>query len=201
MGGVAAVLLAAGESTRMGRPKALLPWQSLTLLESQLRSLQQAGIKDIVLVTGHRAAELKRIASKHKNVCTVYNPDYRQGKTTSIKAGIRALPGSPHSILILAVDQPRSASTIRALIEAHNKPNALISYPSYKGKGGHPILFSATLLHELLEITEETQGLKAVIRRHSQQVQKVELDASEVLLDINTPEDYERALLQKGTAT
>ena len=195
----AALLLAAGESRRMGQLKALLPWQGTTLLSHQLAALHTAGVGRLMVVLGHRAAELQEVLQAEKaarpSVEWVVNPDYRQGKTTSIKAGLRALSAyNPQTILILNVDQPRSAETLGYLLRQHRAAAALITQPVYRGKGGHPVIVDAALMDDLRGITEETQGLRAVMERHKGFIQRVEVDTQEALWDLNTPEDY-RAVL------
>ena len=198
MGGIAALLLAAGESSRMGELKALLPWQGRTLLEHQLQVLLDSGASQVIVVLGHQADRLEPLIKNTPGVKCVLNRDYRQGKTTSIKAGLKALETPVDSILILAVDQPRSAATVRIILEKHQKSRAAFTVPTYKGKGGHPTVFSGELLPELEDISEATQGLKTVVRRHARDVQRVELDTEEVLLDLNTPEEYQKALERQG---
>ena len=192
---VGAVLLAAGESTRMRQLKALLPWEGATLLEHQVDALGQGGCTDIVVVLGHRHQELAPLLQGRPRARWVHNPDYRQGKTTSLKAGLRTfgelLPGF---ILVLNVDQPRGAATIRQVIDRHSGGDALMTVPCYQGKGGHPIAIASALFPELADITEETEGLKAVMRRHTADTRRVELDSPDLLLDLNTPEDYQRGL-------
>ena len=115
-----AILLAAGESRRMGEPKALLPWQGTSLLAHQVASMRSAGVDRVVVVLGHRADELKGELEGINGVSWALNPDYRQGKTTSVKVGVSAAEvEQAGTLLILNVDQPRSADTIRALIELH----------------------------------------------------------------------------------
>ena len=208
MRAVAALLLAAGESSRMGELKALLPWRGSTLLQHQVSALAEAGALRIVVVLGHQAHRLEPLLKNHPEVYCAHNPDYQKGKTTSVKVGLKALheairdPRSRHTsenaqeeaLLVLNVDQPRSAITIRNLIDNHLASKALITIPTHGGKGGHPTIFSTVLLPELLKISEDTQGLKAVVNRHHAQIQQIELDTSEVLLDLNTPEDYQQAL-------
>ena len=165
MAEVWAILLAAGESSRMGRLKALLPWRNTTLLEHQLRALLDAGANQVVVVLGHDADRLKPIVESTDSASWTLNPDYLQGKTTSIKSGVAALTGQQVSdVLLLNVDQPRSADTVRTLLKRHLASPYLITIPTHGGKGGHPILITAELLPELAEINEESQGLKAVVR-------------------------------------
>ncbi|MDP6102064.1 MAG: nucleotidyltransferase family protein [Dehalococcoidia bacterium] len=194
MDGISAILLAAGESTRMGRLKALLPWQGVTLVEYQVQSLQRAGVAEVVMVVGHRGGEVEAPVKGMPGVTTVVNPDYKQGKTTSIKAGLRNISSSAVGILVLAVDQPRPAQVVESVIKAHLEQGALVTYPVYSGHGGHPIVFSASLLPKLLAITEGGQGLREVTLRHRESTYKLQVDSPIVTVDVNSPEDLQEAL-------
>ena len=198
-GETAALLLAAGESRRMGQLKALLPWQGTTLLSHQIAALAAAGVDRIMAVLGHRAAELQEVLQRERairpGVAWAVNPDYLQGKTTSIKAGLGALsPHQPQTILLLNVDQPRRPETLSYLLRQHQAAAAPITIPVWQGKGGHPVLLDAALLDELLGLTEETQGLRAVMQRHQDFINRVAVATPEVLWDLNTPEQYRAAL-------
>lgn len=195
MAATTAILLAAGESRRMGQLKALLQWQGASLLQHQVKTLLSAGVDRVVVVVGHRAGELTALLEGIDGATWRLNPDYLEGKTTSIKAGLGALdPESTGTVLVLNVDQPRSAETVRFLLDRHQRSGFLITIPEYEGKGGHPILLDASLLGELLRIDEETLGVKAVVRRRQSSTSRVPMDGPEVLWDLNTPEQYEEAL-------
>ena len=190
---ISAVLLSAGESTRMGQLKALLPWHGKTLLQHQVQLLLEAGAREVVVVLGHRAVDLVahvRGVQAH----SVFNPDYPKGKTTSIKLGLRSLSPGADGVLLLAVDQPRTGGIVKRILEEHHRSGALITSPVYQGHGGHPVVFSARLLPELLAIEEATQGVRAVLERHQGDIQRVPFDTPLVTLDVNSPEDYEEAL-------
>ena len=190
-----AILLAAGESRRMGQLKALLPWQGTSLLAHQVGVLCEAGVDGVIVVLGHRAEELKPIVVGQPKVTCVVNPDYLKGKTTSIKTGVSSLlRDNLDSLLVLNVDQPRTADTLRHLLHQHRASSALITIPTYQGKGGHPIILDASLVDELLSVQEETLGLKAVTQRHQDRMQRVEVEDPGVLQDLNTPEQYQEAL-------
>ena len=178
----------------MGSPKALLPWQGTTLLSHQIAALREAGVDRVVVVLGHQAGRLKPLVQKLEGVTWEVNPDYWRGKTTSIKTGLEALgPDHPAAVLILNVDQPRNADTIRRLLQQHRAGGRLITIPYYRGKGGHPVVLDPALLEELGSIDEETLGMKALMRRHHETVLLVEMESPEVLWDLNTPEEYEAA--------
>ena len=189
-----AILLAAGESSRMGQLKALLPWRGRPMLQHQTAALLDGGADGVVAVLGHRADELRPLLDGRPGVSWTLNPDYRQGKTTSIKAGLSALDGNAvDDILLLNVDQPRSAGDVARILESHRAADCAVTVPEYRGKGGHPIVLSAALLPELRQISEETQGIKAIVRRRPEAVNRIALDNPEILLDLNTPEQYRAA--------
>ena len=192
MSEVAAIIISAGESTRMGRLKALLPWLGLPLIEYQIRNLLQAGIVQIIVVLGYRYEELSRHV-KGLGVKYVVNHNYKLGKTTSIKAGIGALKEEVSDILILSVDQPRPAALIYSLINTHKKSQALITSPRYGKRGGHPVIFSVKLRKELEAIDEKDQGLRKIFDVRRSGVNEVCVEDSIIHLDLNTYEDYLKA--------
>lgn len=194
-----AILLAAGESRRMGELKALLPWQGQTLIAHQVQALLDAGVDRIVVVLGHRHEELAAEIEDMAKTEWTLNPDYLQGKTTSIKAGLKALDSRlPGTILLLSVDQPRTAETIEEVLRQHRSVEPMITIPTCGGKGGHPIVFDGALIDELGRIREETEGIRAVVQRHREGARRVELGRKELLLDVNTPEQYRSALESLG---
>lgn len=194
MPGVSAILTAAGESTRMGSPKPLLPWCGVTLVEYQVSSLVQAGVSEVVVVLGYQAEAVAPYV-RGPNVRYVVNPDFRIGKTTSIKAGLRAIPTcrDADAILLLAVDQPRPSVLIAQVIQSHLESGALITSPRRQGRGGHPVIFSGSLRAEMERISEESEGLRAVFRAHESHINAVQIDDSRIRLDLNTYEEYEKA--------
>ncbi len=197
MGEAVAILLAAGESRRMGQLKALLPWQGDTLLGCQVSSLLQAGIHQVVVVLGHKQDRLLPLLEGQDRVFPVFNPDYQAGKTTSIKTGLRARQAADaQTLVLLNVDQPRTSETISTLLSKHESSDCLITIPVFQGKGGHPIILDYSLLPELLEIAEASQGIRAVVRKHEERMQRVEMDTPEILWDLNTPEQYQAAVTQ-----
>ena len=198
MEGFSAVLPAAGESTRMSQQKALLPWKGTTLLLYQVHSLLDAGAAELIVVLGYRAESLRSLIDGIPGVVPVLNLRYRTGKASSIRAGLRQVDPYTQSVLVLALDQPRSPALVRSVVEAHQRRGAHIAYPTYHGRGGHPVVFSAALLPEMLRIRESRRGLREVVERHRSEVLGLEMDDQEALLDLNRPEEYERAV---ATAT
>ena len=181
----------------MGRPKPLLPWRGKTLVEHQISALFDGGVSEVVVVVGHEADAVAAQVSCTGARCVV-NPDYLQGKTTSIKVGLRAVSADADAILLLAVDQPRTDAIISAVVRAHVSGDCLITSPRYEGHGGHPLIFAASLRDELAAITEEKQGIREVFQAHRDSVQEYALDDPMIRLDLNTPEAYEDAVRRYG---
>ena len=165
-----------------------------------MSALREGGADRVVVVLGHRADDLRPLLEGKGGVSWTLNPDYLQGKTTSIRAGLSVLDcPALDVILLLNVDQPRDAADVARVLEVHRAHSYAITVPEYRGKGGHPIALSAALLPELLEIDEDTQGIKAVVRRRPESVQRLPLDNPGILLDLNTPEQYQAAVAATGT--
>lgn len=191
---VAAVVLAAGESRRLGEFKPLLAWPDAEggepLAAYQVRQLLAAGAAPVVVVTGARAAAVAAAARAARAV-VVFNPRYREGKSSSVRAGVAATPEGA-ALLMVGVDQPRPAWFYRRLIGAAGAGAAVV-IPCYGGRRGHPPLFAATLRSELLEVSEETQGLRAVVRRPAAETLLLELGSALALVNLNTAEDVQQA--------
>ena len=189
---IAAILTAAGKSTRMGQPKALLNWDGIHLIKYQIASLMESCSSEIIVVLGHKA----QLVIPHINgtgVKYVINPDYARGKTTSIKAGLNSVKSTATDIVLLAIDQPRPPQIVSTIVDAHLAAKATITSPRYKGHGGHPIVFSTSLREELATITEDGKGVRAILKAHSNEVNKVTIDDPIIRLDLNTPMDYDLA--------
>jgi len=189
---VAAILLAAGESARMGDPKPLLPWGETTLIEYQLGELAASGLDDIVVVLGYEAERVRPLASA-AGTRVVVNEGYRQGRASSLRVGAAAVPDDAEAVLVLNIDQPRPRALLRRLLGVHQESGALITVPTYEGRRGHPTVVAGALLGDLRAADEQSQGLRGLLQRHTQTVREVPFPTPLVLLDLNTPEEYERA--------
>ena len=176
----------------MGRPKPLLAWRGETLVESQIRALLDGGADEVVVVLGRLADEIAPLAEAAGGK-PVVNPRYEDGRASSIKAGLSAISESAEHILILGVDQPRTAAIAARVVESHLSADAPITSPRVGGRGGHPLIFSARLLPELRQISERRQGLREAFERHRAEINAVHLDDPMARLDLNTPQAYERA--------
>ncbi len=178
----------------MEQPKALLPWQGGTLLEFQEEQLLAGGVERVILVLGHKAESIRSVASSLPRTTIVVNPAYAMGKTSSVRAGMDAIPADGDAVLVVSVDQPRPAALIRKLCIAHEEARTLITVPAFGGRHGHPTIFARPLFPDMRAITEEEHGLRAVRRRHRAETHVLETPTPVPLIDINTPDDYQAAL-------
>ena len=192
MNSITAILLAAGESTRMKKLKSLLAWGKYTLIEYQVNSLLNSSIDQVIVVLGYRNEELTTCIDKFP-INIVVNNDYASGKTTSIKKGISYVPDNKSDFLFLSVDQPRKTGLINSLIDFHFQNKSLISYPVYNNRGGHPIILNRSLKVDIENINESTFGLKDIIIKNKQKVNQLEVSDEQCLLDLNIYQDYEKA--------
>ena len=193
---VAAVLLAGGESTRMGEVKALLPWvDGQPLIAWQAWALHEAGYAPIVVVLGHEPYKVSDALPDDLPLTIVVNDRYQQGRTSSIVAGVLQV-ASPDTdaVLLASVDQPRSVAMLRALREAWDVGRPSILTPSLNGRAGHPSLFDGALIPELLQVMEETEGLRQVMRNFADERAFLAVDDPLTLANLNTHEEYEAAL-------
>jgi molybdenum cofactor cytidylyltransferase len=189
---ITAILLAAGESRRMGRPKPLLDWNGETLIEYQIDQLRKGGVDEVIAVLGHAARKVRPLAER-AGATAVINVDYAEGRASSLRTGAFAIPSGTSEIIVLNIDQPRPAGVIRRLLENHLSTGALITLPTFEGQRGHPALLCGSLGPELKRVDEATKGLREIIHRRAGDVHELPFDSGIVLLDINTPEDYARA--------
>ena len=196
---ISAVLTAAGLSSRMGSPKPLLPWLGKTLVESQVETLLEAGVSEVIVVLGYKAEEVAPYVTGDL-IRIVTNTEFRSGRTSSIRAGLDEVSSNASDIIIMAVDQPRTPQIVSRVIATHVEANALLTSPRYHGRGGHPLVFSARLLPELSRISERNQGLREVFERHRSAITEVQFDDPAIRLDLNTPKAYQRAYEKYGSA-
>ncbi len=187
---ISSIVLAAGLSTRMGEPKALLDWGGEPLLSYQVRQLKEAGCDEVIVVVGYRSDEIQR-AIRRLPCRIMLNSRYQMGRAWSLRLGARAVSRDADAIVVLNVDQPRPASLIRQLLEEHQQSFAA-TRPEHDGHGGHPVVVSGWLRDEMLQATDDDQGLRGILRRHMDAVQRVPA-GPECLVDLNTVEDYQEA--------
>lgn len=186
---ISAILLGAGESKRMGVDKLYLPWGRKTVLEHCLETLLKSEVKEVVVVLGHRDKMPKNL-SRSRKVKTVVNPLFRKGMSTSIRRGLRMIHPYSQGVLIALGDQPYlKTRTINALIRVFSERKKGIILPSFRGRIGHPVIFSQKYKKELLGLKGDVGG-RSIIERHSEDVRKVPIKSAGVVKDIDTWQDY-----------
>lgn len=201
---VAAILLAAGASRRMGSPKPLLPWGDRTLIAWEVDELMRSSVEEIVVVTGSRSEAVRRALGDGARYC-LFNRRWAHGRAGSLAAGARALLSvepTPEAVVIQNVDQPTRADIIDRLVRERAERDADAVQPSHRGHGAHPIVVSGRLLGELAAVEERTFGLRALLDRHPPH--RVPMDDEPVVaLDLDTPDTLEegRRVLGIGEAT
>jgi molybdenum cofactor cytidylyltransferase len=187
---IAGLILAAGESSRMGRDKALLTYRGRTFLETIVTTLREVGIEHVAVVLGHHAEEIQQ-AIKLEGGEIVVNFEYHRGQTSSLQAGLRALASDDlEAIVLCLVDHPAvSAATVQTLVEAFHQSHAPVVIPTYQGQHGHPVIIGRALFSELLSL-DPGEGANTVIRKYRDATQLVEVDDPGILRDVDDPETY-----------
>jgi molybdenum cofactor cytidylyltransferase len=194
MSEVAAILLAAGRSRRMGAFKPLLPFGETTVIRSCIQNLRQAGVEDIVVVLGHRAEELRQTVIDLR-VAFALNPDQTSEMGASIACGVGVLLPETKAVLITLTDQPAvPANVIRSLVAEWTSGETLV-VPEFQGRGGHPVLVDLRFRDELLNLDAEG-GLRSFLRAHAEQVRRLPVNSHFIARDMDTWDDY-RALHQE----
>ena len=194
---LAAVILSGGASSRMGSPKALLPYQGRPFLEHLLEvtSHREIGARRVVL-GAHAEPIAKAVNLKAGEV--VINHEWEKGQLTSIQAALRSLPPGTEGILLCLIDHPLiSSALVQELIEQFHKTKSPIVLPVYEGRRGHPVIFSASLYDELLRAPLET-GARAVVWAHKGEIDEVRTNEEGCVLNLNDPETMNAALRQKN---
>ena len=188
---IVAVVLSAGESSRMGRPKALLPIDGQRFIERIVSALKQGGIKRIVVVLGFNAEEIRRQMADLP-VEILVNPDYKLGQLSSLHVAVRHLQAdkSCDGMMVHLVDHPYiDPKLVRLMLQRFDATQDAIVVPRHRGKRGHPVIFSRALFDELLDAPLD-QGAKAVVNAHRDDTLELDTEDIGITLDIDTPELY-----------
>lgn len=187
---IVAIVLSAGESSRMGSPKALLSVAGKSFIERVISALRATGVGKIIVVLGHQPEPI-RARIEGLGVEIVINKDYQRGQLSSLIAGLKSLEGQEvDGALVHLVDHPfLDPSTIDRMIDLFYRSNKLIVLPRYRGRRGHPVLFSSRLFAELMSAPLD-QGAKSVVHAHRDETLELETENEGVIIDIDTPEEY-----------
>lgn len=190
---LAAVILSGGASSRMGSPKALLPYQGRPFLEHLLHvtALPEIGARRVVL--GADAEAIAKAVHLKANEMVI-NPQWEKGQLSSIHAAIRKLPAGTDGMLLCLIDHPLiSAALVQDLIEHFYKSKKPIVLPTYDGRRGHPVIFAASLYQDLLRAPLDT-GARAVVWAHASEVEEVPTNEEGCVLNLNDPGTMNRAI-------
>lgn len=187
---ISALVLAAGESSRMGQPKMLLPWGNTTVLGQVIRVIKSAKIEDILVVTG-AARKLVEAMCRAEGARAVFNERYDQGgMLVSLQTGLRKMRSATEAALVTLGDQPQIRENyVRLVARRYADSRAPLIVPSYNRRRGHPWVVDRAFWQEILGMSEP-ETPREFLNRHAADILYVDLDSPTILEDLDAPEDY-----------
>ncbi len=187
---ISALILAAGQSTRMGRPKMVLPWDDTTVLGHVIDVFRAEDVEDVLVVSGGHRAAVEDIAARC-GARTIFNPHYAEHDMLgSLQSGLRAMPSESEACLVALGDQPQLLrSTVRTLLDSFRSTAAPLIVPSYQMRRGHPWLLGRSLWEAVLQM-QAPQTPRDFLRTHADRILYLRVETPTVLADLDTPEDY-----------
>jgi molybdenum cofactor cytidylyltransferase len=190
---ISAIILAAGQSKRMGQPKMLLPWGKFTVIEQVISTFLNSGIEDIVVVTGGAREQVEDTISQYP-VRKIYNDDYASSEMlSSMQCALRTMLHQAQAALIGLGDQPQVLEkSVRLISEDYRDSESKLIVPSFQMRRGHPWLIARPLWTEILEL-KPPESPRDFLNRHANEIHYVIVDTQSVLADLDTPEDYEQS--------
>ena len=195
--GVGAVILAAGESRRMGKPKQLLELCGEKIVRIVAKKTLQVGFERVVMVLGHRAREIAGLVGDLGGLELVVNDRYMDGMSTSLIEGIRALGSGLKAYMIVLADQPFvRIDTMRRIVEEYirrsrGSDEPLMVIPRYMGRRGNPVLISPALTSDIMGLSGDV-GARVLIHRYGDRVLYIDVEDPGILVDIDSPEDLKK---------
>ena len=186
---ISAIVLAAGESKRMGQPKMLLPWGKSTVLQTVISTLQSAGVDDILVVTGGAHQQVDMLIGK--SVQTVYNENYAEGEMlSSLQTGLVVKKDEASAALICLGDQPQvQVRSVQHILQTYKESRSPIIVPSYQMHRGHPWIVARELWDDILKM-HAPKTLRDFLNRRQKEILYLELDTPTILQDLDSEEDY-----------
>lgn len=186
---IAAIVLAAGQSRRMGAFKPLLPFGTSTIIRTVLNNLRAAGVASNIVVIGHRAGELRAHLADWP-ITFAHNAETASAMGVSIACGVACLPDTAEAVLIALGDCPAVPVAVsKALLEVWHADCCQVIVPEHAGRGGHPVLIGREFFADLLRL-DETGGLRGFLAQHAAQVRRVAVDSPYIRRDLDTWDDY-----------
>ena len=186
---LAGIILAAGESSRMGRDKALLSYQGSTFLNHIVFQFVSS-LDPVIVVLGHHAEQIRASIEPSPRLHVVVNDQYKLGMLSSLQEGIRALPDGIEAAMFTLVDHPAvEAATLDRMISERERTDAPLLIPRLGGRRGHPVIASRVVLDDMLRLPSDSSP-KSVVRRHRERTLYVDVEDPGVLKDIDRPSDY-----------
>ena len=192
-----AMILAAGESRRMGRPKLLLPFGEKTMIETVIDGVFQSKADRILVVLGSNREKIEKKIG-HLPLDIVVNPGFKEGMLSSVQCGFHALPEETRAVLVFLGDQPSIPSeVIDRVVDAFKETGKGIVLPVYKGERGHPVLIDMKYRHDVKNLNPEV-GLRELVYGHPDDILEVNMETAGILRDINDIEDYTKEIKNKS---
>ncbi|MEM1524539.1 MAG: nucleotidyltransferase family protein [Nitrososphaerales archaeon] len=186
---IIAIILAAGASTRFKENKMLYKLNGEPIIRRVVSKVLKSVVDKVVVVVGYESEKVKSVISD-LNCNIVYNPKYEEGMSTSVKAGLSHVINEAEAIVIIPGDCAFiEAEDVNKVVKEFKECGEDIIVISYKGRKGHPILFSKRIFNDISNINEKGMGLKEVLIKYSNKIRKVESESPRVLIDIDTKED------------
>ncbi len=186
---ITCIVLSAGESKRMGKPKLLLTLGERTILEQTIDNFLNSKVNEVIVVVGDRAEEMTSLMA-NRPVKVAVNPVYREGMSTSIVAGLSLTGDRTQAVMLALADQPFiDTQTINHLIEAFKAHNKGIAIPVYQGRRGHPVIFAIKYKEELLKLKGDIGG-RQIIDQHPDDTLEVAVNCEGINIDIDTYDNY-----------
>lgn len=187
---ISAILLTAGQSKRMGELKQLMPLGRSTIVEQAVTNMLESLVDEVIVVVGYKAEDVIEAISD-KAIKVAINPDYDEGMSTSIIAGLNMVHSKIQAVMIALGDQPLvNSQTINILIEEFCNHDKGIAVPTYQGRRGHPVIFAIKYKEELLKLKGDVGG-RQIIKDHPDDVLEVVVASESILVDFDTTDDYQ----------
>ncbi len=189
---ISAIILAAGQSKRMGKPKMLLPWENTTVLGKVIETIQEAGVEDILVVTGGARDEVEKIVAHYGSpLRVIHNKNFVHDEMlASIQLGLQEQKPEAQTTLICLGDQPQvEERSVRVVCDSFRKNKSSIVVPSYRMRRGHPWLIAKELWSEVLKM-RAPESMRDFLNAHKNDIFYIQYDSPSILQDLDTPEDY-----------